>query len=225
MSGNRINIAFIDDSKLIRDSVKEFLCRHNPNCKIIIEASGGNDFINQLKDSAIMPDLAIIDIIMPDMNGIETVKWIKENQSSLKTLILTQEVDEANIVAMMRMKVDAFLTKDVEVGILSEAIEIVMKNGKFYQDIIESKYYDYVNLQLNGNSPNPVAEMFTFLDIKFIKAACSELNNKDLGDELGLSESAIEGYCNRVYKKMGVTNRAGMILYAIKNHIVRIDDL
>jgi two-component system, NarL family, invasion response regulator UvrY len=225
MSENNINIAFIEDIQLIRDSFKKLLYDYNPNCKFVLEASNGLEFIDKLKDLKTIPELAIIDLEMPIMDGKETVKWIKKNHPSLKTLILTQKIDDASIVSMMRMRVDAYLSKDINVAILSEAIEIIMKNGKYYPEIIESKYNNYVNNQLNVDSQIMDNGLFTELDLRFIKLACSNLTNRELSNLMSITESAVEGYCNRVYKKMGVTNRAGMIIYAIKHKLVNFDDI
>jgi DNA-binding NarL/FixJ family response regulator len=168
------------------------------------------DKLSALKNN--VPDIILMDVNMPVMNGIEATKWLSENHPSIYVLALSVEDDEPTILKMIRAGAKGYLLKDVEKSILEEALSELMLIG-FYHTKQVSKL---LVKSLSGKNNEVVLKEN---ELRFMKLACTELTYKAIADQMCLSPKTIDGYRDALFEKLNVKNRVGLAVYAIKNKI------
>lgn len=157
-----------------------------------------------------IPDVVLMDINMPIMNGIETTKWIRENYPEVHVLALSVEDDEKTVLEMIKAGAKGYLLKDVDKNILENALISLVKNGIYYTKMVN----DAIMHSLNNDG-----EQLKDTEITFMKLICTELTYKEIADKMHLSPKTIDGYRDQLFVKLNVKNRIGLVLYAIKNKI------
>lgn len=219
---DKINIAFVEDVIMLRDSLVKALTSLNPNYDVIIEASNGKDLIRKMESSETIPDIAIVDMEMPVMNGFETVTWLKQHYPQIKILILSQVLDEFQIIRIMKLGLSGYLSKFYDLHHIETALNTIYNGGQYFPDMMKEK----LDFALSPFSRNIVKKdltdnSYTEIEMQFIELSCSELSNKEIADKMNLSERTIDGYCQRVAQKMNVKNRKGIIVYSFTNNLVK----
>jgi len=226
MPGNpAMRLALVDDHKLFRKgmiSLIEMVCS---DCEIIFEADNGADLQLKLtKDNE--PDILLLDINMPQVDGFATVQWINQQFPLIKVLVISMIDNEESIVRMLKLGVKGYLGKDVEPEVLGEALTAIMNKGFYYTDFITGKL---VHSLQNGNDKEAARtaaiKLMTEPEKEFLQLACSELTYNQIAAKMFKSPKTIDGYRNSLFEKFNVKSRVGLVLYAIKNGLVRIDDL
>lgn len=213
---NKIKIAIVDDHKLVSKALENMIT-YNPNFEVIINCYNGADFLNHLKTAEIFPDVILMDINMPVLNGIETTLIITKEYPDLKVIALTMEDNESTIIRMLKAGAKGYLLKDMSPDILFDAINLVHEKGIFYTDLLnegmlkmktEEREMDNANDSLKGR------------ETEFIKLACTELTYREIAEQMNLSPRTIDGYRDSVFLKLNVKSRVGIVLYAIKTKII-----
>jgi two-component system, NarL family, invasion response regulator UvrY len=219
---DKINIAYVEDVIMLRESIVKALTEISPNCDVIIEASNGKELIRKIESSETIPDIAIVDMEMPVMNGFETVTWLKQNYPQIKILILSQVLDEFQIIRIMKLGLSGYLSKFYDLHHIGTAIDIIYNGGQYFPDMMKEKLdYALSPLSINNVKKDLTENSFTEIETQFIELSCSELSNKEIANKMNLSERTIDGYCQRVAQKMNVKNRKGIIVYAFTNNLVK----
>lgn len=181
--------------------------------KILYLCKNGRELLTRLKDPKNIPDVVLMDINMPIMNGIETTIALKEEYPQVNVLALSVEEDEKTILKMLRAGAKGYLLKDTEKSILENALVEVQETGFYHTK-------DVTNLLLG--SLNPKKENKVLLkdrEMEFIKHACTEKTYKEIASDMFLSPKTIEGYRDSIFEKLHLKNRTGLVIYAIKNKI------
>jgi len=181
--------------------------------KILYLCKNGRELLTRLKDPKNIPDIVLMDINMPIMNGIETTIALKEEHPDVNVLALSVEEDEKTILKMLRAGAKGYLLKDTEKSILENALVEVQETGFYHTK-------DVTNLLLG--SLNPKKENKVILkerEMEFIKHACTEKTYKEIASDMFLSPKTIEGYRDSIFEKLHLKNRTGLVIYAIKNKI------
>ncbi|SEL22272.1 two component transcriptional regulator, LuxR family [Aquimarina amphilecti] len=181
--------------------------------KILYLCKNGRELLTRLKDPKNIPDIVLMDINMPIMNGIETTIALKEEHPQVNVLALSVEEDEKTILKMLRAGAKGYLLKDTEKSILENALVEVQETGFYHTK-------DVTNLLLG--SLNPKKENKVVLkerEMEFIKHACTEKTYKEIASDMCLSPKTIEGYRDSIFEKLHLKNRTGLVIYAIKNKI------
>ncbi|WP_299256077.1 response regulator transcription factor [uncultured Aquimarina sp.] len=181
--------------------------------KILYLCKNGRELLTRLKDPKNIPDVVLMDINMPIMNGIETTIALKEEYPEVNVLALSVEEDEKTILKMLRAGAKGYLLKDTEKSILENALVEVQETGFYHTK-------DVTNLLLG--SLNPKKENKVLLkerEMEFIKHACTEKTYKEIASDMCLSPKTIEGYRDSIFEKLHLKNRTGLVIYAIKNKI------
>ncbi len=216
-----ITIGLVDDHTLFRKGLTSLIKTLSINCSILFEASNGKELQSVLhKDNE--PDIILLDVNMPDMNGFETVLWLHKEFPDIKILIVSMVGKEETIVKMLKLGVKGYLSKDVEPEELQEALISIMGKGFYYTDFITGKLvYSFQN----GVSEFEGALRFHELkerEREFIRHACSEMTYYEIADKMFLSPKTIDGYRNAVFEKLKVKNRVGLALHAVKEGWVKL---
>lgn len=173
----------------------------------------GRELLDKLADPKNVPDLVLMDINMPILNGIETTEFLKNNFPKIKVLALSIEEDENTILKMLRAGAKGYLMKDTKKEILEEALKQVMEKGHYHTNTVTQILVG----SLNKEDEEELKER----EIEFIKLACTEMNYKEIAETMFLSHKTIEGYRDSLYKKLNIKNRMGLMLYAIKHNLFK----
>lgn len=214
----QLKLALADDHKMVTDSLSVFLTRNLP-CSISFIAKNGNELLQKLTSKN--ADILILDINMPEMDGLEALKSIKTKNPAQKVLVMSMYNDEVLLMKLVKLRVNGFLSKSVSGKELLRAIHEVQERGHYFTErMIEAVY-----LNANEDENRKKIEFYAELDetdLSIMRMICKEYSTKEMADELCLSVRSIEGRRKRMLKKIGVKNQAGIIIYAIKHGIASI---
>lgn len=210
---DKIKVVLVDDHILLRNGLRGLIESFN-NCTVLFEANNGVDFINKLKTEGV-PDIVLMDINMPEMDGYETAVWIKDNRPQLKVLALSMYDNENAIIRMLRAGVKGYILKDCDPSELRHAINSIVNTGFYYTENVTGKLISIVSKKDNEDELNE-------REIAFLKLVCSELTYKEIADKMYKGVRTIDGYRDALFDKLNVKTRVGLVLYAIKNGIVSL---
>jgi two-component system, NarL family, invasion response regulator UvrY len=211
------NIVLVDDHALLRKGLATLI--KNLGHGVLFEADNGKDFIENLKPK-FLPDIVLLDINMPEMDGYQTANWIKANHPSIKTLALSMYDDENSIIRMLKCGAKGYLLKDSEPSELQAAIIAIMNKGYYYSDLVSGKLINAINKIDDDGSDLKNLIKLTNREIDFLKYTCTELTYKEIADELCVSPRTVDGYRGDLFEKLQVKSRIGLVIYAIRNGIV-----
>lgn len=210
-------IALVDDHSLLRNGLAA-LINSFEGYKVLFEAENGKDFIRQLKPNS-PPDIVLLDITMPQMNGYETAEWIKTNLPETKVLVLSVMENDDAIINMLRKGAKGYILKDSKPDVFREALNSIRDNGFYLNDLVSSKMLYYMNKEKGFLHASTA---LTERELQVLKLSCTEKTYKEIADEMTVSPRTIDSYRDSLFEKLGVTSRVGLVLFAIKNGIVKI---
>lgn len=213
-----IKIALVEDHVLFRSSLAYYLNGWDV-CKVIYEASNGLEFITILQPGN-LPDIVILDLNMPVMDGYDTAAWIKSNHPGMKVLMLTMYDSEFTLIRLLQAGVKGFLKKDIDHRELRKAIQSVSHNGNYYSistagrlaNLFEKNQKDQSRLQ---------DSLLEDQQMIFLKYVCSDLTYKEIAQKMELSPRAIDALRDHLFLKLNVKSRVGLAMIAMKNGMVR----
>jgi DNA-binding NarL/FixJ family response regulator len=212
-----ITVSLVDDHIVLRDGLATLIDQFD-GCKVVSRAANGQELIEQITTDG-SPDIVILDLMMPVMDGYQTAKWLNKHHPDTRVLMLTMYHTEIIMVRLLRTGVHGFLKKDVHPAELKLALQSVMDDGYYY----------------SGNSSERIANLFrpgsratlenTMLDereIEFIRLACSELTYNDIAIKMKVSFGAIDNLRNTLFEKLGIKTRVMLVMYAFRNGLVTL---
>lgn len=213
-------IAIVDDHAMFRKGLTALINMFD-HYKILFDASSGKDFIDKLKRPHV-PDIVLLDITMPDMDGYSTAQWIRTNYPEIKILALSTMDSENAIIKMIKHGARGYILKDSDPAELKLAFDEVLSKGYFYNDLVTRKVLNSISELVDYKSGINTFVKLTEREIEFIKLACSESTYNQIAKEMFLSERTIDGYRESVFEKLHVKTRVGLVMYAIKNNLVKL---
>jgi DNA-binding NarL/FixJ family response regulator len=213
-------IILVDDHKLFREGLK-FVISEISDFVVIGEACDGKEFLELIE--TIDADLVLMDISMPNINGIEASKTAIEKYPDLKILALSMFGDEEYYYKMIQVGVKGFVLKESGKEELEKAMrEIILGENYFSQKLL-------TDIIMNLDNTSPSSQKSTFDSVKFtrrelevLNLICTGLSNQEIADQLFLSLRTIEGHKSKLISKTGVNNSIGLVMYALKNRIIEI---
>lgn len=213
-------IALVDDHSLLRGSLAS-LINSFEGYNVVLEADNGKDFIHQLQQHP-HPDIVLLDITMPEMNGFETAAWIKKNLQQTRVLVLSMMDDDTAIIAMLKEGARGYILKDSKPLIFRQALDNIRDKGFFMNELVSNKMLNYVVGDEKKTNYANVLTQLTEKETTFLRLACSELTYKEIAAEMGLSPRTVEGYRDELFKKLNVMSRVGLVMLAIKNGLYKL---
>lgn len=210
-------IILADDHVLLRDALANFINQYD-GLSVIGVAANGKEVI-RLFENGNRPDLLLLDLNMPEMDGYETARWIWEHQPEVKILVLTMYDSEIALIRLLQIGVRGFLKKDVHPSELREAILSVAENGYYYSNSTTGKLASF--FQKNHSTQTSIEKaMLTEREIDFLKLASTDMTYKEIAQQMSLTPRSIDGYRDGLFDKLDVRSRVGLAIYAVKNGIV-----
>ncbi len=210
-----IRIAYADDHVLVRKCVVRYISSF-AGCEVIIEACDGRDLIRQLNEAARLPDICILDIFMPHMNGWETLQKIKERWPDMKALILTAHSTDYYLPRLLLAGAGGFLIKDCEPEQLEKAIFAIHEYGMYSPDLDACRYL----LSLINRSIKPPE--LTKEEILLLQHCCSDLSYAQIAEKMNTTMHSVDWHRNSLFKKLDVHSRSGLVVHAIQFGLVEL---
>lgn len=210
----RVKIALVDDHEMFRAGLK-FIIDEKPEWEVVIEAVNGQNFLDQAE--LLTPEIVLLDISMPVLNGFDTAKLALEKFPGIKIIVLSMHSDQEYYQKMIEFGVMGFIPKDSGVDELIRAIEEVSKgNNYFSQDLLKK-----IILTINTNTVDKQLSL-NEKEKKILTLICNGNTNQEIADLLFLSIKTIEKYRHGLIKKTNTRNTAQLVMYTIKNKLVNI---
>lgn len=218
---NRIKIILVDDEILFRKGIS-FLLAREKNMEIIFEASNGDELISFLKNNKNHPDIIIMDLKMPIVNGVEATKIIHEEFPELKIIALTSYDSKSFVANMIDVGAVSYLIKNATPQELLTTINEVAAKGFYYTDYVMQIIQD--NLLTNKKSKSNFDTNFlSSREIEVLKLICSQKSTVEIAEKLFISPRTVEGHRNNLLLKTESRNIAGLVVYAVQNEILMFD--
>ena len=205
-----------DDHSMVREGIKQLL-ELDGDIVVIAEANNGKKCIEILDENR--TDVLLLDINMPDMNGLQVLQYIREKKIKIKVLILTIHNEVEYLVKAVEIGVDGYVLKDSDSTLLKKAIYCINKGEIFIQPELTS----LLKMKLEEKSKYVEADdTLTKREIEVLKLIAEGLFNKEIAYTLAISEKTVKNHVSNIFKKINVSDRTQAAVYAIKNNFVDI---
>jgi len=214
-----IKILIADDHVLYRAGVKTALSSKS-DVKVIAEADNGMHLLNMLK--MVQPDVILLDIQMPVMDGITALPEIKKNWPNIKVVMLTMLEDHSMITKLMELGANSYLSKTSDIEVIYEAIKTCFEQDYFFNALTNKALLTNLK-QRNHLSPQKMVQQEANLNDKemlILKLMCGEKTTKEIADMVDLSPRTVEAIRDKLKVKTGAKSTAGLIMYAVKHNIL-----
>ncbi|GAB3540672.1 response regulator [Spirosoma fluminis] len=211
-------IAIADDHQLVAEAMSE-LIRKFEGYEVVFVVENGRELLDHISQGPV-PDIALVDLSMPVMDGFETALQLRQHFPTVRVLALSMTDKEESIVRMIRSGARGYLLKGSRPSELRQALSDVMTKGFFYTDFLTTKLIGNLS---TPHSSNPLGSFnLNNREYDFLKMACSELTYNDIADRMCVSPRTVDGYREVVFQKMGVRTRVGMVIEAVRHGLVQL---
>ena len=214
---SKIKIAIADDYKIYRDGLKVGLSADD-NLDVIMEADNGEDLMKGLE--TLSPDVIIMDLKMPIMDGMEATKEVRKKYPAMKVLVVSMYEDDKFIIHLMETGANGYLLKNAEPDEIRRSIYAVHENGYYFNDLVNKALLKKLVLKNNFKPSFNQNVDLTEREMEVLKLICEEKTAAEIGKQIFLSPRSVEGIRQRLIEKIGVRNTAGLVMFAVKNSIV-----
>jgi DNA-binding NarL/FixJ family response regulator len=211
-------IVVVDDHLLIAKAISSIIEEFD-GYEILYEAENGQDLIDRFKIKSNIPDIVLLDISMPVMDGFETSAWIKQNHPAIKVMVLTMQGDDDSLIKMIKAGATGYLDKNVHPLELEKALHAISEKGFYYPDWATSRV---LHALANEETINERSIKLTDRETEFLRYSCTELTYKEIGEKMFCSSRTVESYRDALFEKLGVKTRVALALYAVKTGLYKL---
>ena len=215
-----ISVVIVDDHTMFREGLTA-LINYFPGFKILFDAANGKELILKLKPNQ-LPDIVLMDINMPEMDGYIATEWLQYNYPDIKVLALSTMDAEISIIKMIKSGAKGYVLKDADSSELKIAFDEVMQLGYFYNETVTKKVMKAVTQLTDVRNKTGTFITLSEREIEFLKLACTELPYKKIAEIMCVGVRTVEGYRDALCEKLELKTRIGLAIYAIKNKIVNL---
>lgn len=212
------NIVLIDDHVIVRNGLKELIEKLGPY-SVTAQFDSGNAFLDALPIQP-KPDLVIVDLNMPGMNGFDLVEKIKNSENEQTILILTLDSDEQTIIRLFRNGVRGFLKKNCSAEILKNALDSIMATGYYHNEFLA------LSLRMDAEQVRPTERdkiliQLTEREREFLKLVCheKEYTYDQIADQMKVSSRTVDGYREAIFDKFAIKSKTGLVLFVLKHQL------
>ena len=216
-SDHVIKVAIADDHALFRAGVKTSLASRK-DVQMIAEAENGMQLLNLLKH--IQPDVVLLDITMPIMDGLATLPEIKKLYPGIKVIMLSMHNDHSMISKMMEIGANSYLTKESGSEMIYEAVKAVYEQDFFFNDLTNKALLSGLRTKRTTESSMPMDVQLNDKEVTILRLMCEEKSTKEIADIVDLSPRTVEAIRDKLKTKTGTKSMAGLVMYAVKAGIV-----
>jgi DNA-binding NarL/FixJ family response regulator len=210
MAAEKILIGIVDDHTLFRNGVAGLMNEFD-ELEVVFEAENGQQMQNAL-GKHVTPDVVLMDINMPVMDGYEATAWLKKNHPQIKVLALSMFEDDKAVIRMIRNGASGYVLKESKPAELLEAIKTIYARGVYINELVSGKLIRSLTAEEDSLD-------FTKKELEFLRLCCSELTYKEIADKMFVSPRTIDNYRESLFSKLNLKSRTGLVLYAIQNQI------
>jgi DNA-binding NarL/FixJ family response regulator len=211
----KIKIGLVDDHQLFRKSVTLMLS--SLGFDAVVDAGNGKELQEKFSKLTSLPDIMLIDVEMPVMNGVDTARWLKQTHPSVRLVALSMNDKEHIIMSMIRAGCCSYLLKDTAPDVLEYALR-------------EVYYKNYYNSEINNSNlgklvienQNEFAVTYTEKEIEFLNLACTDLTYKQIGTKMKISERTVDGLRETLFTKLNVVSRTGMAMEGMRKGLIKV---
>jgi two-component system invasion response regulator UvrY len=216
-NNTKIRIAMADDHVLLRNALAALIDSFE-DCQVILQAGNGKELTEAIRKGS-SPQVVILDLNMPDMDGFDTAAWLQEHYPDILVLMLTMYDSELSLIRLLQAGVKGFLKKDIHPSELKFAIQSVVQNGYYYSNHTTGKLVNLFRQHSDGNSLIQ-RSVLNDQEIQFLKLACSDLTYKEIAQRMSLNPRAVDTLRDQLFIKLDVKSRVGLALVAIRQGVV-----
>lgn len=221
MSIPKINVAIADDQVLFRKGVIA-LINSLDGMSMVLEASNGKDLLLKLAETTHLPHVILLDLKMPEMDGIETTKILRQRYPNVKIIILSIYNEERFILHLLECGAHAYLFKDADTEEVEKAIRAVANDGFYFTGKILQALQSQQKKRKHITTLDDPLNTLTERELEVLKLICSEFSTEEIAEKLFISPRTVEGHRNNLLIKTGCRNVAGLVVFAFKNNLAEI---
>ncbi|MBK6996338.1 MAG: response regulator transcription factor [Lewinellaceae bacterium] len=220
MTENTIHVAIAEDQRLFRECLVSLLNGFD-RINVTVEAANGKELLEALYIASPTPEVVLLDLTMPEMNGLDTTRQLKKLFPEMKIIILSVHSEERHIVHMVSEGVNGYLVKNSELSEVVHAVQAVYEKGFYFNEsvlrAIHSGMAHKHEKSYNPNSP------LTTREKEILELVCQELTTTEIAEKLFLSVRTVDGHRNNLLEKTGARNTAGLVIYALRHDLFKFN--
>lgn len=211
-----IKIALADDHALFRKGVAGFISNFK-DMTLLMQAGNGKELVDLMHKGPELPDVCVLDIKMPLMDGYETAKTIRATWPDIKILALSMYDTELNVIKMLRNGANGYVLKDTEPEELENAIKQIHGGDFYHSEVVTGRVLKYLE------KDNRETEKMHEKEMQFLKLCCTEMTYREIANEMHLSPRTVDTYRENLFAKLDVKTRTGLVIHAIKAGMVQVN--
>jgi DNA-binding NarL/FixJ family response regulator len=209
-------IVIVDDHVLIAKALSGIIANFEL-FEVLYECENGEDLQKKIISSNDIPDIVLLDISMPVMDGFQTALWLKENYPQVLVMALSMQDDDQSLIKMIKNGAKGYMLKNAHPLELEKSLVSMIKNGYFYPEWAASKVFASIS-----NTPNSSDKelMISDRERELLKYSVTEMTYKEISEKMFCSPRTVEGYRDSLFEKLELKTRVGLAVYALKNNLV-----
>lgn len=215
----KYTIAIADDHLLIAKAISSIV-ETFPDFEVLYEAENGQALTDRFKVKKNIPDIVLLDISMPVMDGFETAAWLRKNHPEVLIMALSVQDDDESLIKMIKAGARGYLHKNVHPVELEKALHTLISKGMYYPEWATSRIF--IKMSQADEQGNTHQVSVSEREKEFLQYACTELTYKEMGDKMFCSPRTVESYRDSLFEKLGVKTRVALALYAVKAGIHKL---
>lgn len=209
--GTKKTIAIVDDHILIAQAIKGIIANFD-NFETICECENGQELIDKINTYNVLPDIVLLDISMPVMDGFQTADWLQKNHPEVLVMVLSMQNDEQSVIRMVKNGAKSYLLKNSHPRELESALLKLVENGFYYPEWASKIIFSSIN-----KTSNEALSKLTDREKEFLKYTITEKSYKEIAELMFCSPRTVESYRDNLFEKLNLKTRVGLAVYAIKN--------
>jgi DNA-binding NarL/FixJ family response regulator len=212
------SLVIADDHLLIAKAIGNIIGSFK-KYRVLYEVENGLELMDKFNNSKNIPEIVLLDISMPLMDGYETARWISLHHPQVQVMALTVQNEDEALIKMIKCGARGFLHKNIHPAELETALETLVNKGYYFPDWATGKLLSNI---VNEEKPGGMAAALNAKEIEFLRYAATELTYKEIGEKMYCSPRTVEGYRDALFEKLNLKTRMGLVVYAIKNKIIQL---